>query len=201
VEGYFNQAHRVVRRLSREEEREIFGKWKATGKKKYADRLVYSVLPLVTLIASRYVGTSARLDDLIQEGNVGAMVALHKFDPDKGAAFGTHAAWWISGTIRNTFAKERPALAGDSSLESDGVTCEDQYSTAEFTTKALNILDDVAARYGNRGRMIVQGRYHAADPMSFTEIGKVLQLTRQRVNKIHEDIVKRAAPRIRRMCA
>jgi RNA polymerase sigma-32 factor len=85
--------------LSREEEHELAVRYKEAGDVQAAYRLVTGNLRLVVLIAREYQRAFRQLIDLIQEGNIGLMEAVKKFDPYRGVRFPSYAAWWIRAYI------------------------------------------------------------------------------------------------------
>ncbi|GAB4455030.1 MAG: hypothetical protein Kow00120_24710 [Anaerolineae bacterium] len=80
------------------EQREILERQAAEGKLAHT-RLLMSNTRLVVSIAKRYQGLGLPLPDLIQEGNLGLMKAVERFDPDRGVRLSTYATWWIRQTI------------------------------------------------------------------------------------------------------
>ena len=65
-------------------------------------------LPLVRSLARAYVGRGLPFDDLVQEGTIGLVRAVDKFDHRRGVKFSTYAAWWIRHSMQDAVAGERP---------------------------------------------------------------------------------------------
>ena len=91
--------------LSLDEEQEL-SKRIASGDEEAKKILAESNLRLVVSIAKRYVGRGLLFLDLIQEGNIGLMKAVDKFDYDKGFKFSTYATWWIRQAITRALADQ-----------------------------------------------------------------------------------------------
>ncbi len=85
--------------LSREEEHQLAVEYKEYGNIKAAYKLLTSNLRLVVMIAREYEKAFRNLLDLIQEGNVGLMEGLKKYDPYRGIRFPSYAVWWIRAYI------------------------------------------------------------------------------------------------------
>ncbi len=85
--------------LDREEEVSLARRFRDTGDVKAAYRLVASNLRLVVKLAHEYHRNPLALLDLVQEGNIGLMQAVKKFDPERGVKLSSYAAWWIRAYI------------------------------------------------------------------------------------------------------
>ncbi len=81
--------------LDREEEHQLAVAFRDHGDLEAASKLVLANLRLVVKLAFQYKKTPVAALDLIQEGNLGLMAAVKKFDPHRGVRLGTYAAWWI----------------------------------------------------------------------------------------------------------
>jgi len=76
------------------------------GDSKARERMIKANLRLVVKIARDYEGFGLPLLDLINEGNIGLMKAVERFDPNKGAKLSTYAAWWIKQSIKRGLADQ-----------------------------------------------------------------------------------------------
>ena len=99
---YLNEIGKI-KLLSPEEEFVLFKKAEK-GDEKAKKKLIESNLRLVVSIAKKYARGNLSFLDLIQEGNIGLMKAVEKFDVSKGYKFSTYATWWIRQTITRSIA-------------------------------------------------------------------------------------------------
>jgi RNA polymerase sigma-32 factor len=91
--------------LSAEEEVMYARRWRQHGDRDAAYRLVTSHLRLAAKLALKYRGYGLPLADLISEANVGLMLAVKRFEPEKGFRLATYAMWWIKATIKEYVLK------------------------------------------------------------------------------------------------
>jgi RNA polymerase nonessential primary-like sigma factor len=91
--------------LSADEEKH-FARLALAGDDKARKRMIESNLRLVVKIARRYLHRGLSLLDLIEEGNLGLMRAVEKFDPERGFRFSTYATWWIRQTMERAIMNQ-----------------------------------------------------------------------------------------------
>ncbi len=93
-------------RLLTADEEKIYGKRALQGEEEARRIMIESNLRLVVKISRRYLNRGLPLLDLIEEGNLGLIRAVEKFDPDRGFRFSTYATWWIRQTIERAIMNQ-----------------------------------------------------------------------------------------------
>ncbi len=131
-------------------------------------RFVQSNLRLVVSIAKRYQGSGVPLLDLVQEGNLGLMHAVEKFDHRKGFKFSTYATWWIRQSITRGIANtgrsiRLPVQAGDTvkQLQRTRAELEDTLGRGPTTS-------EIAAAMGEPFDKVRTLLFHLSEPLSLS---------------------------------
>ena len=194
--------------LSRAEEHALALRARA-GDVEAKQKLVRHNLAFVLVIARKQRRGSVRLDDVIQEGNLGLLRAVDKFDPHAGTRFLTYAAWWIRAYIgkylkeaRST-VRPRSGTVAQNDVSLDGSPCEEgevpslervadeapgpeaTYLSAETTREVRGLLRRARGRIGELGWDIVHDRLLQQDaPRTLEEIGKRWGLSRERTRQV-----------------
>jgi len=209
ISAYLKQLGRH-RQLTREEEYELARRIKQ-GDESARHTLAQSNLPFVVAVAKKYAHSSARLEDLVQEGNIGLMKAIEHFDPKKNVRFATYAVWWIRAYITRYLKDTRSQVRGgvgeresmvdfsldqtlggddgsDSTfldrLEDDGPGPADQLLSGEQDERVRGALSKVKKRIGELGWDILQERLTQDDPRTLEELGKRWGVSRERVRQV-----------------
>jgi RNA polymerase primary sigma factor len=171
-------------------------------------KLVQHNLAFVLTIALKQRRGALRLDDLVQEGNLGLLRAVEKFDPHAGTRFLTYATWWIRAYM-GKHAKEarstvrpRSGTAAQADVSLDGVTGEESGSShlerledgapgpeaaclsAESRREVRDALSKVRKRIGGLGWDIVRNRLADDSPETLEEIGRRWGLSRERARQV-----------------
>ena len=152
--------------LTREEEHDLTTRFWKTRDRRLSDRIVVANLRLVKKIAFEYRNAGANLDDLVQEGNLGLIHAVEKFDPTRGVKLSSYAAWWIRAYIlKAIIANWRLVKLGTTrderklfynlqrereKLEAQGIEVEPRHLAAVLGVSEETVTD-------------MQGRLHARD--------------------------------------
>ena len=91
--------------LEKEEEYKLIEKWQYNEDEKSLIRLISAYKRLVASIAKKYLSYGLQMEDLINEGILGLIISLKKFDLSKGFRLSTYARWWIRASIQNYILK------------------------------------------------------------------------------------------------
>jgi RNA polymerase primary sigma factor len=200
-------AIRGVQPLSREVEHALAVRARR-GDGAARDALVRTQLQLVVAMARKQTRGTVRLEELIQEGNLGLLRAVEKFDPEAGTRFSTYAAWWIrayigkylkearsavrprSGTVaRADLSLDAPANEeGDVSelelLEDDAPPLDEVCASREGDRRVRAALARLRKRVGEVGWDIIQTRLQKDPPDTLAEIGLRWGVSRERIRQI-----------------
>jgi RNA polymerase primary sigma factor len=205
--GPYLDAVRSASRLSGEEEH-----WLAiaarTGDASARQRLVEHSLGFVVAYARKLHLGTVRLDDVIQEGNLGLVRAMETFDPYAGTRFATYAVWWIRAYV-GKYLKEarsivRPRVGtvahADLSLdapfdeeddsthldrvEDDRPGPEEELVTNETAREVREALTHFRGRVGELGWDIIHSRIQHDAPHTLEEVGERWGLSRERVRQV-----------------
>jgi len=104
IRAYFKDVRHIP--LLKPEEEVSLARRIQKGDRQARDQMIKSNLRLVISIAKRYMNLGIPLSDLIEEGNIGLMRAVDKFDPERGFRFSTYAAWWIKQSVSRSIVDQ-----------------------------------------------------------------------------------------------
>ena len=131
--------------LGRDEERELARRAEA-GDADAAGRLIASHLRFVIKIARRYRGSGLPMSDLIQEGTVGLIRAVRRFNPDRGVRLSTYAMWWIRSAIQDHVMHSWSLVRMGTTNAQKAMILRLRQVTAELIGGAEGLSDEITAR-------------------------------------------------------
>jgi RNA polymerase primary sigma factor len=205
--GAYLAASRALPPLSRGQERELATRAR-DGEAAARDEMVRRHLPLVVVFARKQARGGVSLEELVQEGNLGVLRAIEKYDPAMGTRFSTYALWWIRAFVwrylKQVRSSVRPrsgtAALADLSLDSpvrdqadatyleriedDSPSAEERYDEAEDDARLRGALEKVRGRVGELGWDIIHSRLKQDPPDTLEQIGRRWNLSRERVRQV-----------------
>ncbi|MEO3859640.1 sigma-70 family RNA polymerase sigma factor [Acrocarpospora sp. B8E8] len=158
-------------------------------------RMIEANLRLVVAVARRHAQPSVPLMDLIQEGDVGLIDAVDRFDYRRGAKFSTYAMWWVRKAIRRLLA-EQPLLAAVPVVEApdqEGRRPDAVVESAELSAGVRAMLSDLDAREAQ----VLSLKYGLDDGRTYTlgQVGRRLGMPRTWVRLLEDRSLARLRAR------
>jgi RNA polymerase sigma-32 factor len=101
--------------LERDEEHELALRWKENRDQQAMNKIVVAHMRLVIAMASRFRNYGLPMNDVIQEGHIGLLEAVSRFDPDREVRFSTYATWWIRASIQDYVLRNWSIVRGGTS--------------------------------------------------------------------------------------
>src|SRR4051794_14303744 len=153
---------RALPRLDREQEHDIAVLAQA-GDGQAAQKLVESNLRFVVAVALQYRRYGIALGELIAEGNLGLMLAVRKFDPERGTRFVTYAGYWIRAYVLDLVVKSASMVGGGSGVLRSKLYFRLRRERAQLASRELDgarVIEELAQRFDvdteRMGRMLRQ---------------------------------------------
>lgn len=201
--------------LSEDEEFQLAVKAK-NGDMEARNKLVEANSRFVVSVAKKYQGNGLELEDLISEGNIGLLIAVDKFEPEKGYKFISYAVWWIRQSIMKAINDKSRAVRIPSNKIKDAELYEidvcsldtpvgedEDSSFGDFIQSDLDIEQDVMeqaltesingilSRFPEREREVIIRRYglNNQKALSLKEVGDLYGLTKERIRQIEKKMI------------
>lgn len=207
--AYFNSIKKN-KPLSKKEEQTLWERFHKNNDMSARDKLIKANLKFVPTVARNFKGCGLPFADIIEEGNLGLIKAIDRFDPKKDNKVISYAVWWIRKCILEAIDKKGV-------LEAENIddiypcinTCDEyqdemlgtviipeKYNIEEIDEKPLNgvhIIEELFDGVPNREKNIVSYHYglKGDKPKTLDEIGIEFNLTKERVRQLNEKALKK----------
>jgi RNA polymerase nonessential primary-like sigma factor len=185
------------------DEEKYYARRALKGDESARQRMIESNLRLVVKIARRYINRGLPLLDLIEEGNLGLIHAVKKFDPERGFRFSTYATWWIRQTIERAIMNQsgtvrlpihiikdiNSCLRAARSLRQQQESAPTNAEIAEYTNRSVEDVDRLMALH-NRVTIRAGTNNEEAGPVDRLEARREAEPQRRAQKDIAHDIVE-----------
>jgi RNA polymerase sigma-32 factor len=193
--------------LTHEEVADLAKRYKQ-GDEEAGQQIINANLRFVVKVSQKYFKSGHSLLEIIQEGNVGMMRALDKFDPDRGVPFIYYATWWIEAMIKTFiykgskahtgklgYAKDLYSLDEPIGIDDNDKNCwvdflpadtdvEKQYFDDERSRNISSLFNHCFKSLSEREAYIINQRFYADPPLTLAEVGSRLGVSKERVRQL-----------------
>lgn len=168
LEYYFKNIERLPT-LDRDEEKELIQRAQK-GDKEAVEKLLYANLRYVVAIAKRYKDRGVPLADLINEGNIGLLRAIERFDLEKDVRFMSYAIWWVKQAILNAIASQGKDIKVSHSARLRAKELLDIGESLSHEKGALSTVQDIAKEVNLTEREVTELLSHVQGEVSLESI-------------------------------
>jgi RNA polymerase sigma-32 factor len=186
----------------------ILAKRYQQGDQEAGQQIINANLRFVVKVSKKYFNSKHNCLEIIQEGNLGLMKALTRFDPDRGIPFIYYAVWWIEAMIKSFIHKSGKVHTGNLgnakdlySLDenighdendkncwvdylSDDTDLEKDFCDKETSRNISSLFDHCFSFLSKREAFIINQRFYADPPCTLTEIASQLGVSKERVRQL-----------------
>lgn len=197
--------------LSKTEEKILWKNFKEMNDLTAREKLITANLKFVPKVAKQFKGCGLPFADIIEEGNIGLIKAIDRFDPEKDNKVISYAVWWIRKTIMEAIEKRSVIDAENiddiynTSYKNDEITNEDnqsriivpeKFDSNEYEETPYDIkqvIEELFDGVPERERFILSDYYglDGCSPKTLDELGQEFNLTKERIRQLNEKALKK----------